>query len=194
MAVHHHDLENPDRGNTAGVSGNNVPNPDVDAANPRYWLGQQRRVITERHRHCSPARQRQRAHRAHQGNGDNAGAETFVWDIFLFAQAKADSGLDDANYQQNVNLSGLSEFNDLSAGRLLVLKASGILWIETDDNTFTDVTNAMLLAAVPGVHGGDGGKITVVNKADGSPNRTVTDKTCRDLHGQKMTDVTFKRF
>jgi secreted PhoX family phosphatase len=46
--------------------------------------------------------------------GDNAGAETFVWDIFLFAQAKADSGLDDANYQQNVNLSGLSEFNDLS--------------------------------------------------------------------------------
>jgi hypothetical protein len=62
-------------------------------------------------------------------------------------------------------------FNDLSTGRLLVLKA--ILWIETDDNTFTDVTNAMLLAAVPGVHG-DGGKITVVNKADGSPNRTVT--------------------
>jgi hypothetical protein len=52
----------------------------------------------------------------------------------------------------------LRRFNDLSkTGRLLVLKASGILWIETDD-TFTDVTNAMLLAAVPGVHGGGGAR------------------------------------
>jgi hypothetical protein len=68
-------------------------------------------------------------------------------------------------------------------GRLLVLKA--ILWIETDDNTFTDVTNAMLLAAVPGVHG-DGGKITVVNKADGSPNRTVTaDKPVETFMGKR---------
>jgi hypothetical protein len=47
------------------------------------------------------------------------------------------------------------------------------------------VTNAMLLAAVPGVHG-DGGKITVVTKADGSPNRTVTaDKPVETFMGKR---------
>jgi secreted PhoX family phosphatase len=159
--IHHHDGK-PDRGNTAGVWQQRAQ-PDVDAANP-LLAGQQ--GVSSQNATADPARQRQRAHRAHQETGDNAGAETFVWDIFLFgAQAKADSGLDDANYQQNV--SGLSEFNDLS-------KPDGCWFSKpaascgSDDNTFTDVTNAMLLAAVPGVHGGDGGKITVVNKADGS--------------------------
>ena len=42
---------------------------------------------------------------------------------------------------------------------------------------------------------GDGGAVTVVNKADGSPNRSVTaDKTVQTFMGKKMTDVTFKRF
>jgi hypothetical protein len=36
------------------------------------------------------------------------------------------------------------------------------------------------------VHGGDGGKITVVNKADGSPNRTVTaDKSVETFMGKR---------
>ena len=60
--------ENPDRGNTAGVSGNNVPNPDVDAANPRYWLDS-KGVSSQGTANPDPARQRERAHRAHQGNG-----------------------------------------------------------------------------------------------------------------------------
>ncbi len=188
--------ENPDRGNTAGVSGNNVPNPDVDAANPRYWLDS-KGVSSQNATAIAAQRGNVNGHIVRiKEKGDDAGAETFAWDIFLFgAQAKADSGLDDANYQQNVNLSGLSEFNDLSKpDGCWFSKASGILWIETDDNTFTDVTNAMLLAAVPGVQG-DGGKITVVNKADGSPNRTVTaDKPVETFMGKKMTDVTFKRF
>ena len=129
-------------------------------------------------------------------DGDSAGAETFKWDIFLFgAQAKADTGLDDVNYQANVNLSGLSDINDLSKpDGCWFSRASGILWIETDDNTYTDVSNTMLLAAIPGVQG-DGGAVTVVNKADGSPNRAVTaDKTVQTFMGKKMTDVTFKRF
>ena len=187
--------ENPDRGNTAGVSGNNVPNPDVDAANPRYWLDS-KGVSSQ-----GPANPTQRGNvNGHivrlRETGDNAGAEAFAWDIFLFgAQAKADTGLDDVNYQANVNLSGLSDFNDLSKpDGCWFSRASGILWIETDDNTYTDVTNAMLLAAVPGVQG-DGGPITVVNKANGSPNLTVTaDKPVRTFAGKKMTDVTFKRF
>ena len=188
--------ENPDRGNTAGVSSNNVPNPDVDAANPRYWLDS--KGVSSQNAAAIPAqRGNVNGHIVRiREDGDNAGAEAFKWDIFLFgAQAKADTGLDDVNYQANVNLSGLSDFNDLSKpDGCWFSKASGILWIETDDNTYTDVTNAMLLAAVPGTHG-DGGPVTVVNKVDGSPNRTVTaDKTVQTYMGKKMTDVTFKRF
>jgi uncharacterized protein len=187
--------ENPDRGNTAGVSGNNFVNPDVDPANPRYWLDS-KGVSSQ-----GPANPTQRGNvNGHimriREDGDNAGATAFKWDIFLFgAQAKADATLDDVNYQANVNLSGLTDFNDLSKpDGCWFSKASGILWIETDDNTYTDVTNAMLLAAVPGTQG-DGGPITVVNKPNGSPNTTVTtDKTVATFIGKKMTDVTFKRF
>lgn len=188
--------ENPDRGNTTTVSGNNIPNPDVDPANPRYWLDS--KGISSQNPAAIPAqRGNVNGHIVRiREDADDAGAVSFKWDIFLFgAQAKADTGIDDVNYQANVNLSGLSEFNDLSKpDGCWFSKASGILWIETDDNTYTDVTNAMLLAAVPGTYG-DGGPITVVNKADGSPNRTVTtDKTVQTFMGKKMTDVTFKRF
>jgi len=188
--------ENPDRGNTTTVSSNNIPNPDVDAANPRYYLDS-KDVSSQNPAAILAQRGNVNGHIVRiREDGDNAGAENFKWDIFLFgAQAKADASLDNINYQANVNLSGLSEFNDLSKpDGCWFSKASGILWIETDDNTYTDVTNAMLLAAVPGVHG-DGGPVTVINKADGSPNRTVTaDKAVPTFMGKKMTDVTFKRF
>ncbi len=188
--------ENPDRGNTTGVSGNNFLNPDVDPANPRYWLDS--KGISSQNAAAIPAqRGNVNGHIMRiREDADSAGAVTFKWDIFLFgAQAKADVGLDDVNYQANVNLSGLSDFNDLSKpDGCWFSRASGILWIETDDNTYTDVTNAMLLAAVPGVQG-DGGQITVNDKVDGSPNRAVTaDKTVQTFMGKKMTDVTFKRF
>ena len=187
--------ENPDRGNTATVSNNNIPNPDVDPANPRYWLDS-KGVSSQ-----GPANPTQRGNvNGHivriREDGDDAGATSFKWDIFLFgAQAKADATLDDVNYQANVNLSGLTDFNDLSKpDGCWFSKASGILWIETDDNTYTDVTNAMLLAAVPGTYG-DGGPVTVVNKSNGSPNTAVTtDKTVQTYMGKKMTDVTFRRF
>ena len=188
--------ENPDRGNTTTVSGNNVPNPDVDPANPRYWLDS-KGVSSQNPAPIAAQRGNVNGHIVRiREDGDSAGAISFKWDIFLFgAQAKADAGLDDVNYQANVNLSGLSDFNDLSKpDGCWFSKASGILWIETDDNTYTDVTNAMLLAAVPGVQG-DGGPISVVNKVNGSPNTTVTaDKTVQTYIGKKMTDVTFKRF
>ena len=189
--------ENPDRGNTTATSNNNIPHPDVDAANPRYYLDS--KGVSSQNTAVIPAqRGNVNGHIVRiREDGDTAAAETFKWDIFLFgAQAKADStNLDDASYQANVNLSGLSGFNDLSKpDGCWFSKASGILWIETDDNTYTDETNAMLLAAVPGVQG-DGGPVTVTNKADGSPNRTVTaDKAVPTFMGKKMTDVTFKRF
>lgn len=187
--------ENPDRGATGNTS-NNIPNPDVDPANPRFWLDTKTPGVSLQN-NSGNQRGNVNGHivRIRETN-DNAGAETFSWDIFLFgAQAKADAGVDDVNYQANVNLSGLTDFNDLSKpDGCWFSKASGILWIETDDNTYTDVTNAMLLAAVPGVHG-DGGPVTITNKANGSPNTTVTaDKVVNTFMGKKMTDVTFKRF
>jgi uncharacterized protein len=192
--------ENPDRGNTAGVSGNNFLNPDVDGANPRYWLDS-KGVSSQNATPVAAQRGNVNGHIMRiREDGDNAGATTFKWDIFLFgAQAKADATLDDVNYQANVNLSGLTDFNDLSKpDGCWFSKASGILWIETDDNTYTDVTNAMLLAAVPGTQG-DGGPITVVNKGAGKPFPTggtaaTTDTSVPTYIGKKMTDVTFKRF
>ncbi len=190
--------ENPDRGSTAAtsVSGNNFPNPDVDAANPRYWLDS--KGITSQNAAAIPAqRGNVNGHIMRmREDGDNAAAEAFQWDIFLFgAQANADEGIDNVNWQQNVNLSALSPLNDLSKpDGCWFSKASGILWIETDDNTFTDQSNAMLLAAIPGKQG-DGGARTVVNKPNGSPNTSVTaDKTVTTYAGRPMTDTTFKRF
>lgn len=187
--------ENPDRGNTAAVSNNNIPHPDVDASNPRYWLDPKGATSQ------GPANATQRGNvNGHivriRETGDTAAAETFAWDIFLFgAQAVADSGIDNVNWQQNVNLSALSPLNDLSKpDGCWFSRASGILWIQTDDNTFTDQSNAMMLAAVPGTYG-DGGPRVVVNKPNGSPNQTVTtDKSVTTFAGRPMTDTIFKRF
>jgi uncharacterized protein len=186
--------ENPDRGNVGTNSGNNNPNPDVEAAFPRYWLD-------------SKGTSSQGAASTLKGNvngqimrmretGNDAGATTFNWDIYLFAaQATASTGQDNANYQKNVNISGLSDNNDLSKpDGCWFSRASGILWIETDDNAYTDVTNCMLLAAVPGSYG-DGGKVDIVNQADGKPGTAGTAPvTISTFAGQKMNDTIFKRF
>ncbi|MBC7610455.1 MAG: PhoX family phosphatase [Polaromonas sp.] len=184
--------ENPDRGNT-GQSSNNNANPALDAANPRYWFdnkAQTNNVVLAQKGNVNGHIMRMRE------TADDAAATTFSWDIFLFgAQSKADAGIDDVNYQANVNLSGLSGFNDLSKpDGCWFSRASGILWIETDDNTFTDQTNCMLLAAIPGSMG-DGGAVTVVNKANGSPTATVTtDVSVTTRMGKQLGDTKFKRF
>jgi secreted PhoX family phosphatase len=87
--------------------------------------------------------------------GHQATAKTFAWDIFLFG-AEEDSG--------DANLSGLTAKNSFSSpDGLWFSKATGICWIQTDDGAFTDETNCMMLAAIPG-QVGDGGKVTVKNK------------------------------
>jgi secreted PhoX family phosphatase len=84
-----------------------------------------------------------------------ATARTFSWDIFLFG-AEEDSG--------DANLSGLTEKNSFSSpDGMWFSKATGICWIQTDDGAFTDESNCMMLAAIPG-QVGDGGKVTVKNK------------------------------
>ena len=56
-----------------------------------------------------------------------------------------------------INLSSLTDDNDLSSPDGLVFSPStGICWIQTDDGAYTDKTNCMMLAAIPGKLG-DGG-------------------------------------
>ena len=95
--------------------------------------------------------------------GDTSEATTFAWDIYAFG---AGSDLD----ATNINLSGLDATNDFSSPDGLWFglpsNASGtiapVMWIETDDGAYTDVTNCMLLASVPGTVN-DGGTRTVTN-------------------------------
>jgi hypothetical protein len=116
----------------------------VDAANPRYYKD-----------------------RSQSGNpnghiirwlesSDDPAAATFRWDIFLFgARANADS--------TNVNVSGLTAENDFSSPDSLYFSpATKICWIHTDDYAYTDVTNCMTLAALPG-YVGDGTTRTITN-------------------------------
>jgi len=95
--------------------------------------------------------------------GDTTEATSFTWDIYAFGAGR---DLDPAN----INLSGLDDSNDFSSpdglwfGR--ASNASGLvkplMWIQTDDGAYTDVTNCMLLCAQPGTVG-DGGSKTITN-------------------------------
>ncbi|MEP6722406.1 MAG: alkaline phosphatase PhoX, partial [Variovorax sp.] len=106
--------ENPDRGNVGTLSSNNVPNPDVEPAFPRYWLDNKGITAQNAAAQANKGDVNGQVMRIRE-TGNDASATTFNWDIYLFgSQAKADAGLDDVNYQKNVNLSGLSDFNDLS--------------------------------------------------------------------------------
>ena len=107
-------------------------------------------------------------------------ASSFNWDIFLFG-AEADAG-------SAINLSGLTANNDFSSpDGLWFSKASGICWIQTDDGAYTDVTNCMLLAAIPGVVG-DGAKVTVANTLG------ATNGTKETFIGAALGEAKLRRF
>nr|WP_314862231.1 PhoX family phosphatase [uncultured Undibacterium sp.] len=113
---------------------------------------------------------------------DGSTALTFTWDVYLFAaEASAEAG--------KINLSSLTNDQDMSSPDGLAFSPStGICWIQTDDGAFTDVTNCMMLAGLPG-QVGDGEKVTLdYTKADGS-NLAVTTYV-----GKKPTADTLKRF
>ncbi len=106
--------------------------------------------------------------------GDTSEATTFAWDIYAFG---AGSDLD----ATNINLSGLDATNDFSSPDGLWFglpsNASGtiapVMWIETDDGAYTDVTNCMLLASVPGKVN-DGGTRTVTNTVGAATGSVTT--------------------
>jgi secreted PhoX family phosphatase len=128
----------------------------ADAANPRFYNDP---------KNGAAQRGNPNGHivRWSESNADPA-ATGFRWDVFLFgARSSADP--------VNVNVSGLTASNDFSSPDGLWFARSGLLWIETDDGAYTDVTNCMLLAAIPG-RVGDGGRRTI-NNVDGTATRAV---------------------
>lgn len=144
----------------------------VDAANPRVYKDM--RAGKENNGNVN-------GHiiRLAHGKPSDAG---FKWDLYLTAsEAGADKGM--------INLSSLTDTNDLSSPDGLVFsEATGICWIETDDGAYTDVTNCMLMAAIPGKVG-DGSKKTLTYKrSDGS------DKSVDTYLGKAPTEASFKRF
>ena len=116
--------------------------------------------------------------------GNLSTATTFKWDIFLFG-AEEDSVAD-------VNISGLKASNSLSSpDGLWFSKNTGVLWIQTDDGAFTDETNCMLLAAVPGAVG-DGGTFTVNNRL--TVGGTTTTGTTTTFVGGLLGESRLRRF
>ena len=113
---------------------------------------------------------------------EGASVSAFTWDVYLFgAEAGADKAM--------INLSSLTDDQDFSSpDGLAFSKSTGICWIQTDDGAYTDASNCMMLAAVPG-QVGDGGKKTLTyTKTDGSKFDIVTPV------GKAATADTLKRF
>ena len=108
-------------------------------------------------------------------DADTTTATTFKWDIYLFGA--------EAQMLENVNLSGLTDNNDFTSPDGMWFDPRGVLWIQTDDGAYTDVTNCMMLAALPGTMG-DGGKATALSG-------TATQDT---FIGAKVTDENLRRF
>ena len=113
---------------------------------------------------------------------EGATVSAFTWDVYLFgAEAGADKTM--------VNISSLTADQDFSSpDGLAFSKATGICWIQTDDGAYTDVTNCMMLAAVPGQVGDGGIKTLSYTKSDGSKLDIVTPV------GKAATESTLKRF
>ncbi len=113
---------------------------------------------------------------------DNTAAVTFTWDVYLFGSESGASA-------SSINLSALTADQDMSSpDGLWFSQATKLCWIQTDDGSYTDVSNCMMLAGVPGTVG-DGAKTTLsYTRTDGT---TLTVDT---YVGKKPTSDVLKRF
>jgi hypothetical protein len=145
----------------------------TDAANPRFYNDVRTNGTNQR------GNPNGHIIRWAEAGGDST-ALTFQWDVFLFgSRATSDA--------RTVNLSGLTAANDFSSPDGLWFGRNGILWIQTDDGAYTDVTNCMLLAAIPGAVR-DGTAITVSN-ADGANTKNVA-----TFIGAQLGEAKLRRF
>ncbi len=114
--------------------------------------------------------------------GGEAAAVSFSWDVYLFgAQSDADAA--------KVNLSSLTADQDFSSpDGLWFSPTTKLCWIQTDDGSYTDVSNCMMLVGVPG-QVGDGAKTTLsyTTTAGGAVNIDT-------YIGKKPTATTLRRF
>ncbi|MET0409889.1 MAG: alkaline phosphatase PhoX [Polyangiaceae bacterium] len=114
--------------------------------------------------------------------GDLVGATTFRWDIYLFgAPANADAS--------TVNVSALNNDNDFSSPDGLWFDTRGVLWIQTDDQAYANVSNCMMLAAVPG-RVGDGGLRTIGAQTTFVGRPATSDTVRRFLVGVPGCEIT----
>jgi uncharacterized protein len=114
--------------------------------------------------------------------GGEGAATTFTWDVYLFgAQSDADPA--------KINLSSLTADQDFSSpDGLWFSRVTGLAWIQTDDGAYTDVTNCMMLAGIPG-RVGDGARTTLsYTRGDGSTLALDT------YVGKKPDAATLRRF
>lgn len=166
--------------------------PEWTAVNPRN--GDVYVTLTNNNNANRPVTAVDAANPRSYGNGGNAnghiirlqeaageGAATaFRWDIYLFgAPAAADL--------QNVNISGLTDANDFSSPDGIWFDSQGVCWIQTDDGAYTDTTNCMMLAAIPG-QVGDGGEREVANAVAGVTSVVTTQVAAAS------TEDTLRRF
>jgi secreted PhoX family phosphatase len=144
------------------LTNNSTRNPtNTDAANPRAYVDPPSTSVSNRNGHIIRLREA----------GDTSEATGFAWDIYLFG---AGADLD----ATNINLSGLDATNDFSSPDGLTFGRSTnpagmvtpLLWIQTDDSAYTDVTNCMMLAAMPGKVN-DGSVKTISNAGNSQATR-----------------------
>jgi secreted PhoX family phosphatase len=162
--------------NVSSSSGRGTKTP-LDAANPRFYADAKGESVSQGNVNGHIIRWRE--------SGDNPTAKTFNWDVYLFgSQSDADA---------NVNLSGLTDENDFSSpdGLWFSQSTPGLLWIQTDDGYYTDTTNCMMLAALPGSVG-DGEAKMVTNKA--VPTNGNSDQTVQTYAGKTASPAVLSRF
>lgn len=162
----------------SGSSGRGRVTP-LDAANPRSYTDDRdgdSRGPGNMHGHII---------RWREAGGDHT-ATTFMWDIYLFG-AEHDSDPD------NVNVSGLMDENDFSSpdGLWFSHARQGLCWVQTDDSTYRDVSNCMMLAALPG-QVGDGSEVSIASAA--VPANGNADQTVTTFAGAQATTDTLRRF
>ncbi|MDD2662702.1 MAG: PhoX family phosphatase [Dechloromonas sp.] len=149
----------------------------LDAANPRYYVDADGKA--------GSGNPNGHIVRIRETGGDHA-ATAFAWDVYLFG---AESDMDGAT----INISGLTDDNDFSSpdGLWFSQAVPGLMWLQTDDDAYTDVTNCMMLAALPGKHG-DGGAVDITSTA--VPSNGGADQTVTTYAGTKATAATLRRF
>jgi hypothetical protein len=160
----------------SGSSGRGSKTP-LDAANPRYYADDKGSTTNQGNVNGHIIRWHE--------SDSNPAATTFTWDVYLFG-AQADAATD-------VNLSSLTDENDFSSpdGIWFSEAVPGLLWIQTDDGYYTDVTNCMMLAALPGSVG-DGAEKMVMNKA--VPANADSDQMVKTYMGQSASPMVLRRF